>query len=130
MARVIRFRTSRFDISKERSNPINPIAGESLLLWLRERAQHRVDIPVPEAEDWGWYAYVDWEGRSYLLGASVTSGDGEMPEWVLQMEKCRSVKEKILGQARETGDDPCFAFFQGLIEAEPDFHDVSVDSER
>ena len=42
MAHVIRFRTDKFDVSKERPNPINPIPGESLLLWLRERARSMI----------------------------------------------------------------------------------------
>jgi len=35
MAHVIRFRTAKFDVSKERTNPINPIPDESLPFWLR-----------------------------------------------------------------------------------------------
>ena len=58
MALVIRFRTAKFDVSKERPNPINPIPGESLLLWLRERARPDVVMSEPDAEDWGWYSSV------------------------------------------------------------------------
>jgi hypothetical protein len=36
MAHVMTFRSSKFDIATETPNPINPIAGESLLLWLCE----------------------------------------------------------------------------------------------
>ena len=63
MARVIRFTTDKFDVSKERPNPINPIPGESLLVWLQDRAQSRTQLTEPDAEDWGWYSYVDWNGR-------------------------------------------------------------------
>jgi hypothetical protein len=37
MADVLRFTTALFDVSKERENPINPIPGESLLLWLKDK---------------------------------------------------------------------------------------------
>ena len=126
MAHVIRFTTDKFDVSKERPNPINPIAGESLLVWLREKAKPRALLTEPDAEDWGWYSYVDWDARQYLLGASASDDDGER-EWVLQIEKQRSVREKILGRETMPADDECAKFFQGLLEAEPAFKAVSVD---
>ena len=126
MARVIRLTTDKFDVSKERANPINPIAGESLLLWLREKATPRALLTEPDAEDWGWYSYVDWDGRQYLLGASASDDDGER-KWILQIEKDRSIKEKMLGREAMTADDECAKFFQGLLEAEPAFKAVSAD---
>lgn len=128
MARVIRFTTDKFDVSKERLNPINPIAGESLLLWLREQAKPRAQLTDPDTEDWGWYSFVDWNGRQYLLGVSASDDEGER-EWVLQIEKQRSMKEKLLGRATMTADDECATFFQGLLEREPAFKAVSVDPE-
>jgi hypothetical protein len=126
MARVIRFTTDRFDVSRERPNPINPIPGESLLAWLRERARPRVELTEPDAEDWGWYSFVDWDGRQYLLGASASDDDGER-EWVLQIDKQRSMKEKLLRRATMTADDACAAFFQDLLQREPAFRSVTVD---
>ena len=130
MARVIRFTTSRFDVSTERANPINPIAGESLLLWLRDRTAGKLAVSAPDAEDWGWYSFVDWEGRQYLLGASASEEEeaGER-EWILQIEKQRSLKEKLLGQEKMLKEDPCAGFFQDLLEKEPAFRGVSVDPE-
>jgi len=78
---------------------LNPIAGESLLVWLREKAKPQALLTEPDAEDWGWYSYVDWDGRQYLLGASASDDGGER-EWILQIEKQRSIKEKILGAKR------------------------------
>jgi hypothetical protein len=126
MARVIRFTNEKFDVSKERPNPINPIPGESLLWWLRDQAKARVQLTEPDAEDWGWYSFVDWEGRQYLLGASASDDEGER-EWVLQIDKQRSMKEKLLGRATMTADDGCATFFQGLLEREPAFKGVSID---
>ena len=59
MARVLRFYTAAFDVTKERPNPVNPIPGESLLLWLIERAKDAVEISAPASEDWGWYSYAE-----------------------------------------------------------------------
>ena len=129
MARVIRFTTDAFDVAREPPNPINPIPGISLLLWLRDHARPQVEVGEPDAEDWGWYAFVDWHGRTYLLGASASEDDGGR-EWVLQIDKQRSMKEKLLGRAAMTPDDPCAAYFQALLEAEPAFRDVSVDPDE
>lgn len=130
MARVLRFYTAAFDVTKERPNPVNPIPGESILLWLIEKAEGAVEISAPESEDWGWYSYADWKGRKYLLGASAYDDeeDGQR-EWVLQIEKQRSVREKILGRAKMSQDDECVHYFQGLLEREASFRDVSVDPE-
>ena len=126
MARVIRFTTDKFDVSRERPNPINPIHGESLLVWLRERTQARTQLTEPAAEDWGWYSYADWNGRQYLVGASA-SDDEDDREWILQIDKQRTVKEKLLGREAMTADDECARFFQTLLEAEEAFKGVSVD---
>ena len=126
MARVIRFTTDKFDVSKERPNPINPIPGESLLVWLREQAKPRAQVSEPDAEDWGWYSFVDWDGRQYLLGASASDDERER-EWILQIDKQRSMKEKLLGRETMAADDDCATFFQGLLEREPAFKGISVD---
>ena len=128
MARVIRFMTDKFDVAKERPNPINPIPGESLLVWLREQAQSRAPLSEPDAEDWGWYSFADWNGRQYLIGASASEEEGER-EWILQIDKQRSLKEKLLGREAMAADDECAAYFQSLLEAEPAFKSVSVDPE-
>ena len=128
MTRVIRFNTARFDVAKERPNPINPIPGESLLLWLRERAKQHAEVTEPDAEDWGWYSFVDWKGRQYLLGSSASDEDSGQREWILQIDKQRSVKEALMGREKMKADDECAQFFQQLLEDEPSFTSVSVDT--
>ena len=127
MTRVIRFNTAKFDVAKERPNPINPIPGESLLIWLRERAKPHVEVTEPDAEDWGWYSFVDWKGRQYLLGSSASDEENGQREWILQIDKQRSVKEALMGREKMEGDDECAQFFQQLLEDEPSFTSVSVD---
>jgi hypothetical protein len=129
MARVIRSNTAAFDVSKERPNPINPIPGESLLLWLQERARPDVDVSEPDAEDWGWYSSVEWKGRIYMLGSSASEDENGEREWILQIEKQRAVAEKLLGRAKMSKDDACANYFQRLLETEATFKGVSVDPE-
>ncbi len=117
----IEFETAKFDSSSEDENPINPIFGQSLLLWIKEKANGKVDVPDPEYEDWGWFSYIEWDGRLYMLGAS--SDDGET--WILQMEKHRSFAEKLFGRAKMGEDDEAWRYFTGLIESEPEFRDVA-----
>jgi hypothetical protein len=131
MARVLRFYTTAFDVSRERPNPINPIPGESLLLWLREQAKDAIEVSEPAAEDWGWYSSAEWKGRKYLLGASASDEeDNGQREWVLQIDKHRSLAEKLSGRATMGQDDECAQYFQDLIEHEASFQNVSVDPER
>jgi hypothetical protein len=130
VARVLRFYTAAFDVTKERPNPINPIPGESLLLWLIEKAKGSFEISAPDCEDWGWYSYAEWKGRKYLLGASASDEEEDRQrEWVLQIHKQRSLKEKLLGEAKMSQDDECVLYFRVLLEQETSFRDVSVDPE-
>jgi hypothetical protein len=61
-ATVLRFTTKLFDVTKERPNDINPIYGESLLLWLADKLKGQVAVPEPQTEDWGWYAILIGRG--------------------------------------------------------------------
>ena len=129
MTHVVRFHSAKFDVSKERANPINPIPGQSLLLWLREKARPGLEISEPDAEDWGWYAYVAWKGRNYMLGSSTSEGENGVWEWILQIEKQRSLSEKLTGREKMESDDECAMYFQRLLENEATFDQVSVDPE-
>ena len=127
MAVVIRFTTDYFDVSRERENPINPIPGESLLLWLQERIGTTHAMTPPDAEDWGWYSVLEWEAREYLIGASAEEGEDGRYEWILQVDKIRSVSEKLLGREKMASDDRCAAYLKGLLAAEPAFHGLTLD---
>jgi hypothetical protein len=129
MACVIRFTTSKFDVSKERPNPINPIPGESLLLWLRSQALPEIAMSEPDAEDWGWYSSVEWKGRLYMIGSSASEPESGEREWILQIDKHRSVKEKLFGTEKMSPDDECAQYFQRLLEGEPSFSAISIDPE-
>ena len=129
MTYVARFNSTKFDVAKERPNPINPIPGESLLLWLREKARTDLDISEPATEDWGWYSDVVWKGRTYMLGSCASKGERGEWEWLLQIEKQRSLSERLLGRAKMESGDECAMYFQRLLEGEASFKDISVDPE-
>ncbi|GLQ30918.1 hypothetical protein [Litoribrevibacter albus] len=127
MHQVITFTSSKFDVTKEDENPINPIYGQSLLFWLKEKVSGKVELEQPEAEDWGWYTNIDWNGRSYLLGASATEVNHPEYEWVFQIEKHRTLKEKLLGKNKQTENDECFVFFKSVLQSEPEFSGVTSE---
>lgn len=127
MHHIITFVTDKFDVTKEDENPINPIYGQSLLLWLKEQVAETVSLESPDTEDWGWYTTIDWKGRSYLLGASAAEGENGSFEWVFQVDKNRTFKEKLLGREKMKKDDECLLFFQSVFNSEPEFMDVAVE---
>jgi hypothetical protein len=122
---VIHFQSRIFDLRSEPENPINPIHGSSLLDWLRPRIPNMSD---PSPEDWGWYSHLTLEGRSYLIGSCAHESPDGNHEWVLQIDKSRSLKEKLFGQAKMATTDPCFVLICGLIQQESGFTSISVES--
>jgi len=130
MNKAIHFTTSMFDVTKEKENPINPIYGISLLLWLQDKLNGTLEIPEPDAEDWGWYSEVEFGDNIYLIGACALFEEGDDPnseiEWVFQVEKYRSFKEKLFGKNKMTETDECFLFFKGIFENTPNFNDIQT----
>ena len=131
MAHLVSFRTARFDVRAEDRNPTNPIAGQSVLNWRRvELGKAKYTATEPDTEDWGWYIDVQGEGVSYLVGASADA-EGTTPdvEWVIQVHKHRSLKDKLLGRNKIAADDPLVVLIAGLVRADPQFSDISVESD-
>ena len=128
---AISFKTSMFDVSKENKNPVNPIYGESLLKWLKQELDSEFEITEPDAEDWGWYSYITWNNRQYMIGASTYFEEGDDPsselEWVFQIDKTRSLKEKLLGREKISTADDCVLFFKSKFEAQPDMNSVAFE---
>ncbi len=129
MAHLVSFRTAKFDVRAEEPNPVNPIAGQSALNWLRvELTKAKYTATEPDTEDWGWYIDVQGEGVSYFVGASADA-ESSTPdvEWIIQVHKHRSLKDKILGQNKLAADDPLVVLIEGLVRADPQFSEVSVE---
>ena len=131
MAHVVSFSTRKFDVSAETPNPINPIAGQSVLTWLRaELAKAQYTATEPDTEDWGWYIDVTGNDGSYLVGASADA-DGSTPnvEWVIQVHKHRSFTDKVFGRNKMVADDSLAALIERIVRADPQISDVSVERE-
>jgi hypothetical protein len=131
MAFVIRFTTSMFDVSKEDENSINPIAGQSLLVWLKSEISGEKHIPSPECEDWGWYTFIEWNGRNYLLGSIAYYEIGDEPnaelEWLFQIDKTRSFLEKIKGKEKMTLEDECLRYIKRIFDENQAFNNVELE---
>ena len=129
MALLISFRTAKFDPAVEPENDFNPIAGQSVLVWLRESAlSGDYKTTEPAAEDWGWYIDLSAGDRRYMIGAICywEPGDAvsEPLEWMLQFHKSRSLKERILGKAKLSESDPVFVRVLHELQNSADFDDV------
>lgn len=129
MNEAIYFKTSMFDPSKEEENPINPIYGSSLINWLKERLSGEYEIEEAMPEDWGWYSYINFKGRDYLIGSIAYFESGKNTsdiEWVFQVNKIRTLKEALLGREKMGVENECFIFFKSLFEQEPEINSVEV----
>lgn len=125
---VIHFKSRLFDVTKEPVNPINPISGYSLLEWLCDKILAQHSISKPTAEDWGWYSVLRLaDHRDYLIGSCVHESPDGNHEWVLQIDKHRSIKERLLGRSKMSLDDPCFTLIHNLILQESAFTEISVE---
>lgn len=129
MAHVITFRSTGFDPRAEPANPINPIAGHALLVWLVDSLRTvGYEGGAPDAEDWGWYCDVTGPGAAYMLGASgEAEADGTTPiEWTVQIHRHRSLKDKLFGRNRHLPNDPLTALVERLLRADSGFAGVEV----
>ncbi|MBB3167173.1 hypothetical protein [Simiduia aestuariiviva] len=130
MNKAIYFKTSVFDPTKEELNPINPIYGSSLINWIKDKLSGIYDIEEAMPEDWGWYSYIKFNGRDYLIGSIAYFEEGDIfqgeIEWAFQVDKIRTFKEKLLAKEKMHDQDACFVFFQELFKNEPEFHSVEI----
>ena len=131
MAHIVSFRTSKFDVSAEMPNPTNPIAGQSVLRWLRlELGKSGYTTTEPDTEDWGWYMDVTGNDGSYLVGASADAEPSTpQVEWVVQVHRHRSMSDKLFGRNKMAADDPLVALIEKILRADPQISEVSVERE-
>jgi hypothetical protein len=131
MAHLLTLTTSEFDISRETPNPINPIAGQGILEWIRGRLEGTSwAATAPEPEDWGWYMDVTGPGATYLVGASGEA-ERESPDidWTIQVHKRRSAMEKLMGRNRLAADDPLVGLLAKFFFKTPGFRNVEIEKE-
>jgi hypothetical protein len=133
---LITFHSAMFDVASEPENPINPIPGHALLVWLSERLGDGWTANEPAAEDWGWYVDVVHAagGATYLLGASGDPDDGAGAggaasyEWKLQIDRHRTMVDKFKGANKHMPDDPLTARVAAVLRAEPAIRDIEVET--
>ena len=131
MAHLICFVTDRFDPAKETPNDSNPIPGEALLLWLRERLQASgYNTTRPEPEDWGWYAYSERGASRYLMGASGDPASGADIHWIIRIHKERSLRDKIFGRNKLASSDGLSEAVERLVRGEKDFRNPRVEKKE
>lgn len=124
---VIHCRSARFDLSSEPSNPINPIPGHSLLVWLAEQLAATIQLSEPSPEDWGWYCTGKLGDVSYLVGACAHPSVDGRHEWVVQVDRDRSLFDRLLRRSRVAVDDACFAAIKTLLEHDESFSELTVE---
>lgn len=133
MAHLASFVSAKFDVSKETPNPINPIAGESVLIWLQQKlTQAGYYCDLPESEDWGWYTYAGRDSAEYLIGASADVDiSAYSPEtdvdWIVQLHKMRSFKDKLFSRNKLKRDDALFNCIVEILRADGEMKQVTVD---
>jgi hypothetical protein len=128
MAHLITFQTDKFDPRAERENPFNPIAGEAVLNWLRERLAPAFALSDPEPEDFGWCSSVSSGDEVYFVIASADLDQEQPIEWAIQIDKRRGFVDKLRGRNRHEPDDPLTSAIQSAIQSEADFQEISVDT--
>ncbi|MEE9393923.1 MAG: hypothetical protein V3W41_15585 [Planctomycetota bacterium] len=131
MAHLFEFSSIAFDPRDEPRNSINPISGYAVLDWLAgelEQVGFEATRP-PEEEDWGWYAEVSDGGRAYLVGASGPEDltDGRC-DWIVQIEKRRSLLEKLTRKNVMQDDERLLQEIEGLLRRSPDLKNLYIEA--
>ena len=118
MAYLITFDSNYFDLENEKPNPINPIHGHSLGLWLTKQLKEKsIDTTDVDAEDWGWYIDVSLDNNKYLVGfiAHPAESESEVPELMVQIHKQRSFKEVITFKGKMDSSDKLLNIISEII---------------
>ncbi len=125
---VFRFESLQFDPASEPKNEFNPIFGYSVAEHLRMEFKNRGYNVTDDVdnEDWGWYFDIKFDDRNYMIGtcsyvdADEETGnpllDGEPIEHLVQFDKHRSIKEKILGKNKLSEDDQLVLMTEQIIK--------------
>ena len=124
---IIRFETSKFDVAQEEHQQADSVWGQSLLLWLKDRLSGQFQLEDPGRQDWGWFTTIEWQGRTYQLCASAMEAATDGYEWVFQVAKERSLREKLSGREQMTRNDEGLLFFKSLFESDPEFKYIAIE---
>jgi len=113
----------------EEENPINSIKGKSVGEWLGELLRkEEINVSNLGAEDWGWYSYATYQGNKYLIGfvAYLARSENEVPEIIIQVDKRRSLFERVLGKNKLTKNDSLLSIIERYIKGIDDVANIEV----
>ncbi len=129
MAHVISFKTGKFDPSKEKANPIQPIAGLGVLEWIRAALKGTAyTATMPGAKDWGWQMDVRGKDASYMVGASGKPEESASEvRWVVQIHNHRGFLEKLRGRNKMQTNDALAAIILTLIRKDDAINSVHTE---
>jgi len=130
MAALIEFETSKFDLSSEPENEFNPIHGQSILLWIMENCPDVSFVGQPNTEDWGWYIDAITNERRYMVGASANWDNTKVAWCVVQIEKQRSLIEKIFRKEKMHSQDALVQKISKLFLHDSNFQNVVFELEK
>ena len=127
---IITFKSSKFHISHERKNPINPIYGVSLGEWLSLLLkQKNINVTDIDAEDWGWYVYVTLNYKKYLVGfiAIPDEEESDNAELIIQVNKKRSFIELLTFKEKMNETDELLQLIHQFVSKIEDAKNIEVE---
>lgn len=95
--------------------------------WLRAHV-NGLALSATAPEDWGWYACASHAGADYLIGASLEPGPDGRHTCMVNVDKRRSLLDKLFGRAAMRDDDPVVAMLLAAIRREPAFSAVECET--
>ena len=130
----ITFETDLFNLSEEQEHFINPCCfGEDLAVWLKGHLEKRsYVVDEPGQEDWGWYLELESEEQRYFLAVNGNASEDEenvnMGEWMVFVQKRRSLMETLTKKGKIAMDDSLVACIKSILSAEDGIVNVGQDT--
>lgn len=99
---VVQFKSAAFNTTLVQPHFFNDFCfGEDLAQWLRPRLQALgYEVTPPGQEDWGWYLESTRDGVTHILNIGCIAEDAG-PVWRIDVERCRSLPDRLFGRKRE-----------------------------
>jgi hypothetical protein len=102
----IEFGSTYFDVEHEPPNDINPVKGQSFLVWLGPLLESEgYVVEGPYTEDWGWYSRARTASGRYIIGAMAMPEGNTYVAWYTHVRRERSLAEVLRRKGRITQDD-------------------------
>ncbi len=129
MSYTITFESSRFSLTQETPNPINPTPGLSIGEWLwPQLCENGIEVSEVEPEDWGWSFCAKRENRTYFIGlVGLPSERPEEPaDVMIQVHKKRSLLELLTFKSQLDQNDELVKLIENLVSSINDVSHLEV----